>query len=321
MAASCTRSRALRTATCRSIAASLAVSASLAGCGLGAGKAPGGVQLVVTRDFGGAVLHSWRSPTVAGQETVMSVLIRNATVSTRYSGGYVQSIDGLSGGSDGGRSVDWFYYVNGIEAPQGAASTNVHRGDHIWWDRHDWSQTEHVPAVVGSFPEPFLNGVAGKRLPVRVECADVAGRACRSVTSTLRAAGVPAAVAVLGSGADPMTLRVLVAPWLQLRTDPQAAAIQRGPAASGVYVRFSADGRRLTLLDRDGNDAGSLDAGAGLIAATASEEHVPTWVVTGPDTGGVERAAGAFSQAALSDRFAVVVNQREGRLIVSGVPQ
>jgi uncharacterized protein DUF4430 len=321
MAVAGTPGRAWRTSACRSIAVSLALGASLAGCGLGAGRAPGGVQLVVTRDFGRAVLHSWRSPAVVGQETVMSLLMRNATVATRYGGGFVQGIDGVSGGSEGGHAVDWFYYVNGIEAPLGAASTNVHRGDHIWWDRHDWSQTDHIPAVVGSFPEPFLNGVGGKRLPVRVECADVGGRPCDAVTSTLRLAGVPAAVAGLNSGTEPMTLRVLVAPWSQLRSDPGAAPIQRGPAASGVYARFSPDGQTLTLLDRDGNATGSLGAGAGLIAASAGEERAPTWVVTGTDTIGVERAAGAFSRSTLSDRFAVAVGEREGRLIVSGVPQ
>ena len=301
------------------LGASLA--ASLAGCGLGAGSAPGGVQLVVTRDFGSVVLHSWRAPVVVGQETVMSLLTRNAAVGVRYGGSFVQSIDGVAGGSEGDRPVDWFYYVNGIEATAGAAATSVHRGDHIWWDRHDWSQTDHVPAVVGSYPEPFLNGSGGKRLPVRVECANVGGRPCRTVTSRLRAAGVPAAVAALGSGVDPMTLRVLVAPWPQLRSDPQAAAIQRGPATSGVYARFSANGRALTLLDRDGSAAAVLGAGAGLIAATALEEHAPTWVVTGPDESGVEHAAGAFSQPQLANHFAVAVADREGRLSVRGVPQ
>jgi hypothetical protein len=321
MAATGTRGRASRTVACRSIAVSLALGASFAGCGLGAGRAPGGVQLVVTRDFGSTPLRTSRSPDVVGQETVMSLLMRNATVATRYGGGFVQSIDGLSGGSEGGHAVDWFYYVNGVEAPQGAASTNVRRGDHIWWDRHDWSQTDHIPAVVGSFPEPFLNGIGGKRLPVRVECAAVRGRPCTTVTSTLRAAGVPAAVAPLNSGTEPLTLRVLVAPWSQLRSDPEAASIQRGPAASGVYVRFSPDAHALTVLDRDGNATGSLGAGAGLIAATAAEEHAPAWVVTGTDASGVERAAGAFSQSTLSDRFAVVVDEREGRLVASGVPQ
>ncbi|HEY2217208.1 MAG TPA: DUF4430 domain-containing protein, partial [Solirubrobacteraceae bacterium] len=156
------------------------------GCGLGAGKAPGGVQLLVTRDFGTSTVRSWSAPQVRGQETAMSLLTRNAKVATRFGGGFVQSIDGLAGGREGGQPVDWFYYVNGVEAAKGAAGTNVHPGDHVWWDRHDWSQTDDVPAVVGSFPEPFLNGLEGKRLPVRVECASAAQQACVVVTKELR---------------------------------------------------------------------------------------------------------------------------------------
>src|SRR5664280_2366196 len=95
-------------------------------------------------------------------------------------------------------------------ATLGGASTNVHPGDHVWWDRHDWSQTEEVPAVVGSFPEPFLNGLGGKRLPVRLECESLGGYACRTIAARLRAAGVPAAIAAPGSISGPLTLRVLV---------------------------------------------------------------------------------------------------------------
>ncbi len=148
------------------------------------------MQLLVTRDFGSAALRSWSAPQVRGEETVMSLLARNATVATRFGGGFVQSIDGLAGGQHDGSSVDWFYYVNGVEAAKGAAATNVHPGDHIWWDWHDWDATDEIPAVVGSFPEPFLNGIGGKRLPVRVECADAGGYACRTVTDApARAAG------------------------------------------------------------------------------------------------------------------------------------
>jgi hypothetical protein len=53
------------------------------GCGLGAGKAPTAVGLVVTRDFGAKVVRSWGAPQARGQETVMSLLTRNATVSMR----------------------------------------------------------------------------------------------------------------------------------------------------------------------------------------------------------------------------------------------
>jgi hypothetical protein len=281
----------------------------LVGCGLGAGPAPTAVQLTVSRDFGAQLVRSFGAPRVRGQETVMSLLLRNVSVGTRYGGGFVQSIDGLSSGQEGGAPVDWFYYVNGVEATKGAAATNVHPGDHIWWDRHNWSQTDDVPAVVGSFPEPFLNGIEGKRLPVRVECADVGGYACRTVTASLRAAGVPAAIAAIGGGGgETQTLRVAVAPWIYVEGEPGVQGIERGPAASGVYARFSANGSTLTLLDEDGHAEQTLGAGAGLIAATRSGESAPEWVVTGTNAAGVSRAASAFDVASLKDRFAVAVS-------------
>jgi len=284
----------------------LAAAGLLAGCGLGAGAAPSGVQLTVSSDFGAAVLHQSSAPHVRGSETAMSLLMRNDTVSTRFGGGFVQSNGGRSGGQSHGQPIDWFYYVNGIEAPLGAASTNVHQGDHIWWDRHDWSETDHIPAVVGSFPEPFVNGIDGKRDPVRVECTATGGRACREVLAVLRAAGVPAGVAALGGG-GPQTLDVLVGPWLQIGGDRVAHAIAGGPAASGVYATFSANGRTLALLDQDGARRGALTGSAGLIAATRTGEEAPTWVVTGTDEAGVALAAGEFNPQTLDGHFAVAV--------------
>jgi hypothetical protein len=285
------------------------LTAIASGCGLGAGKAPSAVGLVVTRDFGATIVRGASAPKVRGQETVMSLLTRNAKVATRYSGGFVQSIDGLAGGQQGSEPVDWFYYVNGIEASKGAASTNVHPGDHIWWDRHDWSQTDDVPAVVGSFPQPFLNGIGGKRLPVRVECSDATGEACRTVTKRLRAEGVPAAVSALGSGAGATaTLRVAVGPWRNISGEFAVRELDRGPRASGVYARFAPSGATLALLDAQGHTVQTLAAGAGLIAATRSGEDAPVWTVTGTDEAGVERAARAFQQSTLRNRFAVAVD-------------
>ncbi len=286
----------------------IAVAALLAGCGLGAGKAPSAIGLVVTRDFGGRVVRSWDAPQVRGQETVMSLLARNATVATRFGGGFVQSIDGVAGGQQAGRPVDWFYYVNGLEASKGAASTNVHPGDHIWWDWHDWSATDDIPAVVGSFPQPFLNGIGGKRLPVRVECASVGGSACRTVLARLRGQHVPAAVAGLGAGAGAAkTLRVAVGTWREIAGVSDVRELRSGPQASGVYARFSSSGSTLTLLDQDARAVQTLAAAGGLIAATRTGEDAPVWAVTGTDAAGVERAAGAFDGATLRNRFAVAV--------------
>jgi hypothetical protein len=280
---------------------------ALTGCGLGAGPAPSALQLRVTRDFGARTLGTTNPPKVRGQETVMSLLMRNGSVTTRFGGGFVESIDGVSGGQEGGRPVDWFYYVNGIEAGRGAAATNVHPGDHIWWDRHDWSQTENVPAVVGSFPEPFLNGIEGKRFPVRIECATVAGAACRTVAARLRALGVPAAIAAIGGGGAPQSLRVMVGQWLSVQGDLGTENIVSGPRASGVYARFARDGRALTLLDQDGRSVRTLRVGAGLIAATRHADDAPVWVVTGTDGAGVDLAARSFDSAALQGRFAVAL--------------
>jgi hypothetical protein len=279
----------------------------LCGCGLGAGAAPGSLGLTVTDEFGAQPLAAQGPLKVAGQETVMSLLERNYSVGTRYAGKFVQSIDGLAGGEQGGQPVDWFYYVNGVEAGEGAAATDVHAGDQIWWDRHDWSQTDDVPAVVGSFPEPFLNGYGGKRYPVRVECASVTGSACRTVVARLRGLGVPAAIAATGGGGGPQTLRVLVGPWRSIGGDSTAAAIERGPRASGVYATFSAKGRVLTLLGPDGRPAASPPGEVGLIAATRQGEDAPVWVITGTGTAGVARAAEALNPLMLRDHFAVAV--------------
>jgi Domain of unknown function (DUF4430) len=289
-------------------AAVLLAAAALAGCGLGAGPTPGGVRLDVTRDFGAQALLSLRAPRAVGQETAMSLLLRNATVNTRYGGGFVESIDGRSGGYEGGQPVDWFYYVNGVQAPKGAAQTTVHQGDRIWWDLHNWSQTDEVPAVVGSFPEPFLNGIEGLRLPVRLECAEPEGVSCRTVIARLRAAGVTSALAALGpAGEEPDTLRLLVGTWAQVRGDSGAQALERGPAASGVYARLPASGQSIALLDAQGATVRTLTGSAGLIAATRYTEQDPEWLITGTDSAGVQLAAGVLDEAALHDRFAVAL--------------
>ncbi len=287
----------------------------LGGCGLGAGTTPTGLRLDVTRGFGADSLLSLRAPHNHGEETVMSLLLRNATVTTRYGGGFVESVDGHSGGHEDGQPVDWFYYVNGVQAAKGAAEIDVHPGDRVWWDLHDWSQTDEVPAVVGSFPEPFLSGIEGLRLPVRVECASPAGDICHTVTAHLRAAGVTSAVAALGpAGEEPDTLRLLVGTWSQVSGDPGARLLERGPSASGVYARPATSGQSIALLDAQGATVRTLTGSAGLIAATRYTEQEPEWLITGTDAAGVQLAASHLDEAALHDRFAVAITANGGLL-------
>lgn len=287
----------------------LAVALALAGCGLGPGRTPGDVQLTVTRHFGAQALISTRTPRMRGQETVMSLLMRNSAVSTRYGGGFVQSIDGLAGGSERGDPVDWLYYVNGVQAPAGAAETVVRSGDRIWWDLHDWSQAEEVPAVVGSFPQPFLSGIEGRRVGVRVECALPSSAPCRAALGRLRAAGARAtSVALSGRAPGPAALRVLVGTFAAIAArEPGVRQLEQGPRASGVYARFARDGRALTLLDERGRAVRTLTAGAGLVVATRAGQAPPVWALTGTDVAGVRLAVQALSEASLRDRFALAL--------------
>ena len=284
---------------------------TLAGCGLGAGEGTKGTTLTVTLDFGERVLLDSDAPRTDGQDTVMRLLQRNAKVTTRYGGGFVQSIDG-KGAVQGAQPVDWMYYVNGIEAPEGAAATQVHDGDRVWWDRHTWAATQHIPAVVGSFPEPFVHGIGGKRYPVLVECATIGSAPCTAVSKRLGSLGVVSATNRIGSSFTQHTIRILVGPWEAVRSDPGARRIEDGPAASGVFATPSKDGTSITVLHGDGSRARVLGPGSGLVAATAVADQPPTWVVTGTDAAGQLAAAGALEESALKDRFALAISGGQG---------
>lgn len=278
----------------------------LAGCAIGRGGAPVGLNLTITRDFGAASLTENSAPLVSAGDTAIRLLERNARVTTGGGTVGVASIDGLAGGGP----TDWLYYVNGIAPVHGAKAPALHDGDHVWWDRH--GPLTSVPAVVGAFPEPFLHGSLGKRLPVRIECIDPTSKVCDVVTHQLTSRGIPAGRGGLGLAEHDQSLRVLVGAWPKLRTDPAARRLETGPAASGVYARIAPDGRSLILLDAAGAAVRTLGVGSGLVAATRFGDAPPVWIVTGTDATGVAAAAQAFEAGALHDRFALAVSHDIG---------
>ena len=283
-----------------------------AGCGLGPGKSVGSVALLITRDYGRQRLAQRRVGDVKESDTVMRVLDRNAAITTRYGGGFVQSIDGLDAGTSGGRPQDWFFYVNGVEAPVGAADYPLHGGDRVWWDYRDWAAAMHVPAVVGSWPEPFRNGYEGDRHAVRVRCLG-AEVACSTVHREIRGAA--------GEGdAKGAPIQVLVGPWKRVRSDPAAAQIERGPGYSGVFAEMKRSGGAWSLrgLAADGAPARAFGPNAGLVAATRRYDSPPVWVVTGPRPSGVQAAAAALTGSRLRYHYAVAVEG--GRTIPLPVP-
>jgi hypothetical protein len=290
----------------------LALLLPVAGCGFGAGNSTGDVTLTVTRDFGTATLHEGadeQTESASQGDTVMRLLQRSYDVKTRYGGGFVQEIDGVAGGREAGRRADWFYYVNGIEAPVGAAERRLTGGDRIWWDHHQWDAAQRVPAVVGSFPEPFKSGSEGKRYPVRLVCPGDDERSCDEVQQRLEDAGVASlSRATLEQSAGQEVLRVIVGRWRDIRSEPVVRRLERGPGASGVYARPTSTGDAIVLLDRDGRPVRTLHGGAGLVAATSVQAQAPTWIVTGTDEVGLAAAAAALTEERLSQHFALAID-------------
>jgi hypothetical protein len=295
----------------RGVAAALALCvAAVAGCGLGPGKDEGDVTLTVTRDYGTEVMLQ-KTDSIRDSDTVIRLLDRNADITTRFGGGFVQSIDGLAGGTSGGRSSDWFFYVNGIESPIGSAEYDPSGGDRIWWDYRDWSAAMRVPAVVGSWPEPFVHGFRGQRWPAVLDCR-ASEAVCRAANQRLSPLGVTAQT---GPVADPMV--VLVGTWDAVRQDQTAGLLADGPDQSGVFARFIGTKKPLLdLLNQQGQPAGSIGKGGGLIAALRPGDGPPTWVVTGTDAKGVAAAAALLGHA-LRNRYALATQPGAGAI---GVP-
>ncbi|MEA2178040.1 MAG: hypothetical protein QOG77_1337, partial [Solirubrobacteraceae bacterium] len=179
--------------------------ATLPACGAGPGAPSTDAKLLVTRDFGRTVLVDEDRPEVRGADTVMRLLQRNAKITTRFGGGFVQSVDGVAGGQRDGRPVDWFFYVDGVLADTGAADVRVRDGAAIWWDHHDWSSGPGSgSAVVGSFPAPF-----GRAPSTGLACMPAGTPACAAAREALARAGAhvqPVRADAAGRGNRPVVL-------------------------------------------------------------------------------------------------------------------
>jgi hypothetical protein len=297
------------------VAAVALTCAAAAGCGFGPGSASeGDATLTVTRDFGSERLAEATQADPPESETVMRFLDSETDVTTRYGGGFVQSIDGVGGAERGGRRFDWFFFVNGIESPVGAAEARVYGGDRVWWDYREWTAAMRAPAVVGSWPEPFAHGSEGKAFPVRIDCfADEED--CSAVAGRLEDDGVAASVSTERARVGEELLRVVVGPWDEVRQDEAVAQIEDGPSASGVFADLElGPGGRYELVGLDARDRVAFRSaeGSGLVAAVRLGEQQPTWIVTGTDDAGVDAAIKLLDAGSLRDRYAVAVDDRGG---------
>jgi len=268
------------------VVAGLLAATALAGCGPSTSTGGDEIALTVTRDYGRTDLIALGHENVPPKGGLGPIFQRYANPRD------TQSV-----------------FVNGILATDPVARLEVKGGDRVWLDQHDEGAAAAIPAVVGAFPEPFLHGADGKKLPVRVECQNPRGAPCSAVADKLVGLGVVAGRSIISRSAADETLRILVAPWKQLRgREFEADSIDRGPAASGVFARFDAAGDHLLVLNAAGRTVKTLGAGTGLIAATREKDRQPVWFVTGTDEAGVAAAARVVDESVLGERFALAIS-------------
>ena len=133
--------------------------------------------------------------TVPAGQTLLRALRSQTEVTTRYGGGFVQSIDGVEGSAR--HHQDWFWFVNGLAGDRSATSYRLRDGDVAWWDYRDWSddagdargRRRRVPGAVPARLRrqgPARGGAvragpAGRRRPGR---ARLERRRCRAGSAT-----------------------------------------------------------------------------------------------------------------------------------------
>lgn len=281
----------------------------IAGCGFGAAAAgTKSASVLVTSDFGTHRIATAVQRSVPGSETGIAFLDQRFRVVTGSGGASIRSINGHA---ENGKQLKWRLFVNGIQEPvKNVAINDVTTGDHVWLDLDNTVAANTVPAVVGSYPEPFTNGINGKEFPTLLNCANGMQTQCNLVGASLHHAGVKAADQLIGTGSGSDSLAVVVGTWRQVQGIIAAELIAAGPADSGVYAQFvGTSGAALELDAPDGAVAGTLRGNVGLIAASGNEQlGQPTWFVTGTDAAGVMAAARAFTAAKLDGHFAVAVS-------------
>lgn len=268
------------------------VAALLAGCSVGGGSTGTGgdpATLVVTRDFGEQEIGKATFGTLPAGPTVMRLLQGAFNVGTSYGGRFVTGIEGIDSSTSPRR--DWLYYVNGVEAPRGAAATRVVPGDRVQWDLHRWDAIPVGGAIVGAFPQPF------KKHGARVDCLIPGDPACALVRQALRVAGVRVSEAHTA-------VPVYVGEAQRFRGQDDVPDLRAEPAVSGAFAQLTGFGE-LSLFDEAGVVRRVVRDGAGVILALTDGDR-PVWVVAGVGATGTTDAAELLVDARLRNRFGVL---------------
>lgn len=284
------------------------------GCSSPPEVATGEVTLMVTRDFGKEYIFNEHIK-LDSRKSVMDLLNQHLDVQTAYGGGFVNSINGLESGytnTADKEKLDWFYFMNGIMTNVGATEYFPAKGDVIWWDYHAWGNIPFTPAVIGSFPQPFLNGYQGKNPGTLI----LFGQGCQDLAETLadylKSVGVKEVEIKLYEeklALDRSKITVVVALWEELADTSFWNGIQAHRDKTGWFAEL--EKTAFHGLNELTQRQVTYKQGAGAILATGMGmgDSTPLWLVTGLDKQGIADAVYVLTseEGKISGHFGALV--------------
>ena len=276
------------------------------------------IQLMVTRDYGASCLGNYSIVSVE-KMSVMEILKSNLKVETAYGGGFVSSLEGLkNGGTVGGMRQDWFFYVNGIASNRGADQVSVTDGDRIWWDYHGWKTGVVQTAVIGSYPEPFIDGINRGNNQVTIMAATESKIWADKLAGQLKNNGSQMTVTDIDNNrlANRNGPVIVIGQWSELAASSILKDLNDAGARNGCSMQFTEDS--LKLMDKTGQVKNEVGDGWGIIVASGRGlgDSAPLWLLAGNDKKAVEQAVKIIVNEPdkIAGRFGVAVGP-EGQIL------
>jgi hypothetical protein len=274
------------------------------------------VTVAVTRDFGQELILAEELIIEDGTDA-MEALQAVAEVETKYGGGFVEAINGLS--SEEAKRLDWLYYINGISLSLGAKDYRLRDGDVEQWDLRDWGYLQFVPAIIGAFPQPFLNGIRGEVRPTAVVYDAPFAEEAGALAAKLEERGVAEvrleSAETLADGVKEQNNLII----LGGADNGLIFELNELPKKMGFFAYF--EGGKIMVLNEKGEPAGEYGVGWGLIQATQNpwspggigSGEGCVFIVSGADESGVRSAAKVLidNSDRLGYAYAVLVNNSQ----------
>ncbi len=309
---------------CLSLVLAAVIIFNAAGCRVGGGTGKGGeVHLRVTTDFGRDIVFE-EVVQAEAEDNINALLEGHLKVEYAYGGGFINSIEGIHSGYTGqGREAekkDWFLYFNGVLSDTAAGSHYPGEGDVIWWDYHSWEEELFVPAVVGAFPQPFLNGYGEENPGTLImfgRNAEAAGEMLAAFLEKEGAEEVELQPYLEDKAGERSRITVVLALWEELEESAYWQGLQENRAQTGWFVEFHGD--HIYPLNSSGERVAESGHFEGAVIATGSGmgDSCPLWLVTAMEEEGLERLANVIvsSPDSLSGKAGAVLQGDELRAV------